>query len=223
MVNAVPQLEIGPALQLAFSRITDMNGRSRRSEFWWTMLVVGIASVILSLIPVAGPILSLLLGIATIPLAVRRMHDTGKGPTLIWVFYGIYALAVLLTVISVLVIKSATSFSAFDTAGTLAAIAGFLMVVAGIIGIVLIVFWCQDSQPFPNQWGISPKYPDGQLNSGYQQPPYGQQPQQPYYGQQPQQPNYQQPNYQQPQQPQYPPQQPQYPPQQPQYPPQQPQ
>ena len=62
-----------------------------------------------------------------------------------------------------------------------------------------------------------------QLNSGYQQPPYGQQPQQPYYGQQPQQPNYQQPNYQQPQQPQYPPQQPQYPPQQPQYPPQQPQ
>lgn len=203
MVNAVPQLEIGPALQLAFSRITVMNGRSRRSEFWWTILVATLASFVLNFIPIVGPLLSLAVGIATIPLMVRRMHDTGKGPGLVYVFFGIYALAVLLTVIAAIIVKSASSFSSLDTALTLGGIAVFLMVVAGIIGIVLIVFFCQDSQPFPNQWGISPKYPDGQLNSGYQQPPYGQQPQQPNY----QQPPYgQQPNYQQPQ---YPPQQPQ--------------
>ncbi len=205
MATIVPQLEIGQALQLAFSRITDTNGRSRRSEFWWTMLVVGIASVILSLIPVAGPILSLLLGIATIPLSIRRLHDTGKGAGLIWVFYGIYALAVLLFVISALIIKSASSWSAIDSASTIATVATVLMVIAFVFAIVLLVFWCQDSQPFPNQYGISPKYPDGQFNSGYQQPNYQQpnyqQPRQPYY-QQPQQPNYQQPqqpNYQQPQ------------------------
>ncbi|MCR4602313.1 MAG: DUF805 domain-containing protein [Prevotella sp.] len=208
-----------------------MNGRSRRSEFWWTMLVVGIASIILSLIPYIGYILSLLLGLCTVPLMMRRLHDTGKDHTLVWIFYGVYAVALLLSLIGGIILRNASSFSAIDTADTFFTIAGVLLMISGIIGIVLIVFWVQDSQPFPNKYGPSPKYPGGQPNAGYQQPYNGQQQyQQPQYGQQQyQQPQYGQQQYQQPQQPQYPPQQqqyqqpqqPQYPPQQPQYPPQQ--
>jgi uncharacterized membrane protein YhaH (DUF805 family) len=84
-----------------------------------------------------------------------------------------------------------------------------LVPVAGVI--VLLVFVCLDSQPFPNRYGPSPKPPVGGYPqapyppAGYGQPPYAHQP----YGQapSPQQPYGQQPYLQQPypQQP-YPPQ-----------------
>lgn len=36
----LPQLSIGEALKAACNKIFQFNGRSRRSEFWWTALVV---------------------------------------------------------------------------------------------------------------------------------------------------------------------------------------
>ena len=38
MTDSVPQLEPTDAVKQAFNRIQDINGRSRRSEFWWAML-----------------------------------------------------------------------------------------------------------------------------------------------------------------------------------------
>lgn len=42
----LPQLSIGEALKAACNKIFQFNGRSRRSEFWWTALVVLIINAI---------------------------------------------------------------------------------------------------------------------------------------------------------------------------------
>jgi uncharacterized membrane protein YhaH (DUF805 family) len=194
MVQPTPTLDIVQAVQQAISHITDMNGRARRSEFWWTMLAAFLVNLVFYFIPVVGPFLMLAVGVALVPLQIRRLHDTGKGATLVYVYFGIYALLMLIMFIG----ATKNSWDAAVFFYNMATIIGLLSIVLFVMAIVLIVFWCQDSQPFPNQYGISPKYPNGTLNNGggYQQPMYGpQQPQQPYgpqqtqYGpQQPQQP-----------------------------------
>ena len=226
MATALPQLDFMTAVKQAVNRIKEMDGRSRRSEFWWTMLAVGIVNVILSFIPIVGPILSIVLWLAVAPLMIRRLHDTGRGPVLVYIYMALFVIMEILAIVTYFKAKNATTWADIDSAAGTGAISLLVTIPLAIIGIILIVFWCQDSQPFPNQFGPSPKYPDGVQG----QQPYGAQPmygQQPQYG--PQQPYQQpqQPQYQQPQQPQQPPygQQPYGPqqPQQTQYRPQQPQ
>lgn len=72
MAIATPSLGFVEALNAATSKIFQMKGRSRRSEFWWTQLLVIISGILLT--PIIGNILSLL----TIPLKVRRLHDVGR-------------------------------------------------------------------------------------------------------------------------------------------------
>lgn len=72
MTKATPSLEFSNAINLAASRIFECKGRSRRSEFWWTQLLVYIATIALT--PFVGSILRIL----TIPLTIRRLHDTGR-------------------------------------------------------------------------------------------------------------------------------------------------
>ena len=76
--NALPQLKFGEAVKLAWSKATRFNGRSRRSEFWWTYLAVFLVTLIVSFIPIIGNIISVLFGLAIIPLTFRRLHDTGR-------------------------------------------------------------------------------------------------------------------------------------------------
>ena len=40
--NASPMLNFGEAINRAANNLLNINGRARRSEFWWTMLVVAI-------------------------------------------------------------------------------------------------------------------------------------------------------------------------------------
>ena len=51
MAQPIPQLDFVTAVKLAIARIKDMEGRSRRSEFWWTMLALFIVNIILAFIP----------------------------------------------------------------------------------------------------------------------------------------------------------------------------
>lgn len=209
----VPTLNIGQAFQAFIDKKMDMNSRSRRSELWWIMLFAGIGSMILGLIPYAGPIIAAGLFVCTAPLMVRRLHDTGKGATLVYVFLGLYVLAQLMTLIATFCPKPGFNWMTGEMTGGGAfwvfnIISWILLIPAWILEIILIVFWCQDSHPQPNEWGPSPKYPDG-IGPMPQQPQYGQQQyqqpyqQQPQYGpQQPQQPQYQQPQQYGPQQPQ---------------------
>ncbi len=104
------------------------NGRASRSEFWWFVLFNIIVAFVLGFID--G-----LLGTTT---------QSGYG-----LLSGIYSLAVLLPAIGVAIRRL------HDSGKT-----GWwlLLCFVPIIGaIVLIVFYCLDSEPGPNQYGENPK------------------------------------------------------------------
>lgn len=136
----------------------NLNGRSRRSEFWYNWLfymvisivlgtVMGIVDAVLLLISdklsflvmivnIALFIVSIAIFIKMLPITVRRLHDTGKSG---WM----YLICML--------------------ANTC----------CGIGSIILLWFLCQDSTPGDNQYGPNPKGNDNGMN-GYNQGQYNQ-------------------------------------------------
>jgi len=67
------------SIRTCFSKYVDFNGVASRSEFWWFVLFVLLANLVLSWI---SPTLSYIFGLAVLlpELAVgaRRLHDTGR-------------------------------------------------------------------------------------------------------------------------------------------------
>lgn len=164
MAQPIPQLDFVTAVKLAIARVKDMEGRSRRSEFWWTMLALFIVNIILMLIPF-GWILSLILWVCTIPLQCRRLHDIGKGNTLVYIYSGVYVVMMILSKYqSYLAEKALKSFdfSAASTHDTLVIPMIIVGLAALVLGIILLIYFVKDSQPGTNQYGPSPKYPDFQ-------------------------------------------------------------
>lgn len=89
----LPQLSIGEALKAACNKIFQFNGRSRRSEFWWTALVVLIINAI------TQDTISWLMYLLMIPITFRRLHDTGRSGW--WWGAGIiatYAICIILAI-----------------------------------------------------------------------------------------------------------------------------
>ncbi len=179
MQQPVPQLDFGQAVQLAMSRVKDMNGRSRRSEFWWTMLATMIPFFIIWVInrgmtSVIGAVLFSLLGacvwLCTVPLQCRRMHDTGRGHILVFALAGVYILQLLFMILFIAQVNS-NPFAALSS--PFRTLIGLCALVYFVLTIICIVFWAQDSQPGTNQWGPSPKYPNGMPNQNFgpQMPP----------------------------------------------------
>jgi len=164
MANALPQLDFMQAIKLAWSRVKETTGRSRRSEFWWAMLVIyvggGIVGAILKAIPYIGFWLYLIVSIAmlivSIPLFMRRMHDIGKGDGLVKAYVIIYACFLLITFLTWLFFK--IGWAATLITGLLSTL---VMIALAVVGIILIVNCAQDGKPETNEWGPSPKYVDG--------------------------------------------------------------
>ena len=77
-LTVLPQLEFTEALKAFWNKIAQFQGRSRRSEFWWTYLAYFVTSIIFSFVPIIGNIVTLLFGLAIIPITFRRLHDTGR-------------------------------------------------------------------------------------------------------------------------------------------------
>lgn len=67
-----PSLSFSEALNKSTCKIFQFTGRSRRSEYWWTMLLVYLLNIVLT------PFIGIFIDIATIPLTFRRLHDTGR-------------------------------------------------------------------------------------------------------------------------------------------------
>lgn len=99
-----------------FRNFADFNGRARRSEYWWFVLLLMVTGFVIGLLEgmlglaggVVGPygLLSLLFYLAilvpSIAVGVRRLHDTGRSGW--WLLIGLVPLigAVVLLVFYVL-------------------------------------------------------------------------------------------------------------------------
>ena len=137
-------------------------GRASRSEYWWATLFVFLVWLVLSLFDQSdsglGALFSLLSacwGLATIipTLAIswRRLHDSNKPGTFMFIVYGLYLIGYLLLFFGLFgaIGGAVTGLSNGDASllgGALGMGAiGLILIVAG--GIVNIVFMCLPSDP----------------------------------------------------------------------------
>ncbi|MFL5238625.1 MAG: DUF805 domain-containing protein [Rhizomicrobium sp.] len=137
----------------------DMQGRVRRQEFWYFILacvVVFIVAAVLDAVIRSGLIvavvrLALLLPIAG--LGARRLQDTGRNGSLVWIWVVLAAInAVIALLLSLSGPLGALGFLWFFFS------VGWLLSLAElVIAIVLIYFWAQPGTPGPNQYGPDPK------------------------------------------------------------------
>jgi len=80
------------SIKTCFSKYADFNGRASRSEFWWWVLFVFLASAAASIVsPMLSGLFSLAVLLPNIAVAARRLHDTDRS--------GWFQLVVLIPVI----------------------------------------------------------------------------------------------------------------------------
>lgn len=94
------------AARTGFGKITDMSGKAGRAEFWWYVLAVIIAEIVISIIlnmflPImTASLLTQIVGIVLIFSAtIRRLNDVGRPAT--WA-YAYFALSILTTLLAVM-------------------------------------------------------------------------------------------------------------------------
>ena len=77
-----PSVTFIDAIRMFFTKYADFSTRSRRSEYWWTVLFCAIASSLASwILKDYAWIWSLVVLIPSIAVSVRRLHDIGKAGT----------------------------------------------------------------------------------------------------------------------------------------------
>ena len=79
VVGSSEKVGILEALKLYFRRYADFKGRSRRSEYWWATLAIGIIGALISeVLEDVSWIWSLVTFVPTLAISVRRLHDIGR-------------------------------------------------------------------------------------------------------------------------------------------------
>lgn len=154
-ITATPSLGFSEALNASTSKISQFKGRSRRSEFWWTQVLVFIISLFLT------PLVGFVAGILTIPLIVRRLHDIGRSG---WWYGVLFILKIVFVVILILdiinVCLNAEHLQDYGPDVAFVMLTKYLLWIGIITAyhVLLLVFFCTDSQQETNRYGESPKY-----------------------------------------------------------------
>ena len=174
------------AVKSGFRQYVRFRGRATQPEFWWWMLFIVIASIVLDVIDrmidrMVGieelGVLSTLFGLATLlpSLAVtsRRLHDIGKSGWWQLAWYAASALAWGIAVV-ILFIGLAFAFAAVGdwilTVGTggdlseiilavLPALLAFIAAAAITLGVVIwaIIWLARQGEPGENRYGPDPR------------------------------------------------------------------
>ena len=169
------------AIKTCLKKSFVFTGRARRSEFWWWTLFVSIlgfsASLIIEEIPEDNLLLMLpftlgilvfftYLGIASFAVSTRRLHDIGRsgwwyGASLIFgVVWSVWMVVKMLGLVSgmdlahVDVESEAFVFTVLKEMWAVILIPYILYIAYSI---VLLVWYCRDSQPGTNKYGENPK------------------------------------------------------------------
>ena len=154
------------AVKSVLSQYFVFNGRARRSEFWFWVLATILVRILVAALEfilglsydgsgVLSGILNLLIFFPGLAVTFRRLHDIGRSGWWIGCFY----LSIIFYFILIIFAVSGATVSNSNT-NLLAGIGIFsLIFVIGILvyAIVLLVFFCQDSEAGPNKYGPNPK------------------------------------------------------------------
>lgn len=84
----------GEAISEGFKNVLTFSGRASRSAFWWFFLGVIIIDLIAAILgravhhaPMTEALVGLIMFLASLSVAVRRLHDSGKSG--FWLFIGL--------------------------------------------------------------------------------------------------------------------------------------
>lgn len=152
-------LNFKQAVISAARNVINCKGRARRSEFWSVRILIAFVGIV-------SQSLTGLLNLLTIPLEIRRLHDAGHSG---WWLAARWAVDIAFVLYCFEEYKSGRSpFDFFREQGfgyeqTMAFLEkyGIALLARVVAFLTIVVFWCQDSQPFTNKWGASDKYPEG--------------------------------------------------------------
>jgi len=148
----------------------DVKGRVRRQEFWYFILAsvvlnvgAGIIDAIMST-ALLRPLLGLALLLPTAGLGIRRLQDTGRKGTLVWISAGLYGVLMVLSLIGVFFLASTVygpygynPYGVVAGAAMYAGLTSLVGVAALVVAVVLIYFWAQPGTVGPNEFGPDPK------------------------------------------------------------------
>jgi len=148
-------------------KYADFGGRASRSEYWWFVLALLIAYIVVGTVESIvgihhmilysyGPLSALLwLGtlVPSLAVGVRRLHDTNRSGW--WILLPIipYCLAIVLGGAAMMA-GAAAGGGVGMVAG--AGIAGLFMLVGLVCALVLLFFMVQPSTPGDNRYGANP-------------------------------------------------------------------
>lgn len=159
----IPSMSFSDALYNTWLNITNFDGRSRRSELWWSFLVYFIATCIVGLLvsnAIALTAISLVLYAWIAAVTVRRLHDRGHSG---WWVAAAIALSVTQNVYAAasgsLELLQAANVTPEEVIEILSSPVYIICSLGGIVcNIVILIFCLQDSFPDKNKYGLSPKY-----------------------------------------------------------------
>lgn len=145
-------------------KYADFSGRAPRAEFWWFYLLLLVSVIIASIVDtiigskVLGPygivacLVYLALLLPYIAASVRRLHDTDR--TGWWMAPPIALSAISLVMMG----PSLTDAAVMSDPSALAGMgtAFLLLMAAGILGVVVLVFFLLEGTRGPNKYGDDP-------------------------------------------------------------------
>lgn len=168
------------AVKSGFRKYVRFGGRATRPEFWWWMLFIVIASIVLGIIDrIIGraigaedfTLLGSLFGLATLlpslAVASRRLHDIGKSGwwqllwyaiwMLAWVIVGVFVFALAL---SFAIAGDLDVFARGDSVATTLVV--ILAVIAGAVVMLGVIVWAiiwlaRQGEPGENRYGPDPR------------------------------------------------------------------
>lgn len=158
-----PSLTFGEAISKSINDICNLEGRSRRSEYWWMMLAVFLASIPIGFIPFLRSLLPILSVLAIAAVTMRRLHDVSANENIGKAFLSCnLALAIVTCINNLAFVEKIRFIRRFVRHSFLDDAIPSLLVILGsvsfILGIIVIVYAIKDSEKGINKWGGSPKY-----------------------------------------------------------------
>lgn len=129
----------------------DFSGRARRKEYWMFILFNAIISFVLGFIDgllglnLLSYIYALVIFIPSLAVSVRRLHDIGRCG---WWY--------LLPMVPFIGLSALLAFGSFTSSAAI-----ILGLAALGTGILMLIWFCTDSEGGSNKWGPNPKEEEG--------------------------------------------------------------